>query len=72
MSISEIVESAGGKWTKTMPKSASAKTFVISCPEDKKLLAAAIKNKIELQDKEILLTGLLKRKLDFKAHKLQL
>ena len=57
---------------KSMPKSAAGNTFVISCKEDKALVAQAAKKKIPVLDKEILLTGLLKRELDFKAHSLKI
>lgn len=55
-----------------MPKSAAGNAFVISCKEDKSLVTQALKKKIQVQDKEILLTGLLKRELDFKAHALKI
>ena len=70
--ISDIVESAGGEWLKSVPKKENAGVFVISCAQDKKVLSGAIKANVNIQDKEILLTGLLKGDLDFKKHKLKL
>ena len=72
ISIADIVQFAGGQWLKSMPKAANEKTVLISCAEDKKLIGPAIKSKITVCDKELLLTGLLKKELDFKTHKLKL
>ena len=66
------MESAGGQWLKSLPKKECSSVFVISCPEDKKILTNALKSDINIQDKEILLTGLLKGDLDFKKHQLKL
>ena len=66
--FSEIVECAGGSWLKQMPKKKSDDIIIISCPEDKNLLKKAINAGFNVQDKEFLLTGLLKQDLNFESH----
>jgi hypothetical protein len=66
--FSDIIECAGGQFLKSMPKIARDDTFVISCAEDKATVATARKKNIKLMNIEILLTGLLKWELDFKAN----
>ena len=53
-----------------MPTKYDENTFIISCVEDKSIIAKAVKSGMEIQDKEILLSGLLKQKLDFNLHRL--
>ena len=70
----EIVESAGGQYLKSLPRntpSDAAKTFVIASASDKASLAAARRKNLLVVDKEILLTGLLRHELDFKANLLK-
>ena len=68
----EIVQCAGGKYLDRMPAKKDDKVFVISCKEDKAIAMKAARVGINVQDKEVLLTGLFKQKLDFKAHALKL
>jgi hypothetical protein len=51
-----------------MPKKKSDGVIIISCPEDKNLLKKAINAGFNVQDKEFLLTGLLKQDLNFESH----
>ena len=62
-----MVECAGGTWLKSMPRKSEENLFVISCPEDQTEQGRLAKMGIKIVDKEILLTGLLKQTLDFKA-----
>ena len=66
--FAEIVECAGGSWLKQMPKKNSDDVIIISCPEDKNQLNKAINAGFNVQDKEFVLTGLLKQDLNFKSH----
>ena len=69
-SFLEIVTCAGGQYLGRMPTKYDENTFIISCVEDKSIIAKAVKSGMEIQDKEILLSGLLKQKLDFNLHRL--
>ena len=51
-----------------MPRKGSSDIVIISCPEDKSDVKKAVKLGFNVQDKEFLLTGLLKQKLDFDSH----
>lgn len=53
-----------------MPKENADDVIIISCREDKKVLKKAIKAGFNVQDKELLLTGLLKQQLNFKLYAL--
>ena len=66
--ILEIVECAGGSWLTQMPKKKSSNIVIISCHEDKSEVKKAVKLGFNVQDKEFLLTGLLKQSLDFESH----
>ena len=66
--VTEIIECAGGSWLKQLPKKNSDDIIVISCPEDKVQLNKAIKAGFNVQNKEFLLTGLLKQHLDFESY----
>ena len=68
----EIVCCAGGHYVNRMPQKKHDMTFVISCPKDRTIISKALKSGMNVQDKEVLLTGLLRQKLEFDAHKLQL
>ena len=68
--LKEIVECAGGSWLKQMPKKKADDVVIISCREDKDVLNKAIKAGFNVQDKEFLLTGLLKQQLNFKLYAL--
>ena len=49
-----------------LPSTADKHAVIISCPEDKKITQALEKSGLAVLDKEWLLTGLLKYKLDKK------
>ncbi len=66
----EIVACAGGQYLSRLPLKPDELTFVISCSADKSIIAKAVKAGVNIQDKEILLTGLLKQKLEFEKYKL--
>ena len=66
-----MVESAGGIWMKSLPKKAEDNLFVISCAEDKTEATKMSKLGIQVMDKEVLLSGLLKHSLDFAAFSLK-
>lgn len=70
--MSEIVVAAGGRWVDRLPAACDDKLILVSCPEDKRQLGAAAKkaSAIPVQTKEVLLTGLLRRELDFKKNTL--
>ena len=68
ISISEIVECAGGQYIPKMPLNNDENTFVVSCEADKKVLTKAIKAGIKIQNKEVILTGLLRQKVEFDKH----
>ena len=51
-----------------MPKKKSSNIVIISCHEDKSEVKKAVKLGFNVQDKEFLLTGLLKQSLDFESH----
>lgn len=68
--LKEIVQCAGGQYLEKLPTKSDPLTFVISCLDDKAAVSRAVKNGINIQDKEVLLTGLLKQKLDFDKHML--
>jgi len=66
-----MVECAGGTWLKSLPRKAEENQFVLSCPEDKAESEKLAKSGIKVVDKEMLLSGLLKQTLDFKAYALK-
>ena len=68
--ILEIVECAGGTSLKQIPRKNSCDVVITSCSEDKIEAKKAVKSGFNVQDKEFLLTGLLKQSLDFDSHKL--
>ena len=68
ITISEIVECAGGQYIPKMPLNNDENTFVVSCEADKKVLTKAIKAGIKIQNKEVILTGLLRQKVEFDKH----
>ena len=61
---------AGGVFLSKMPTQREENTFVISCEKDKNVVNKAIKNEINIMDKEIILTGLLKQKIELDKHRL--
>ena len=68
----EIVLCAGGQYLDKMPTKKDEDTFIISCSEDKSSLSKALKAGVAIQDKEVLLTGLLRQKLELDKFKLSL
>ena len=62
----EIIECGGGTFLKTRPKVASPDLYVVSSKEDRKLTEPLAKSGVPVMDKEWLLSGLLKYKLDKK------
>ena len=62
----EIIECGGGTFVKTLPKVASPDLYVVSCKEDRKHTESLAKSGVPVMDKEWLLSGLLKYKLDKK------
>jgi hypothetical protein len=66
--LKEIVECAGGQYIPKMPLNNDENTFVVSCEADKKVLTKAIKAGIKIQNKEVILTGLLRQKVEFDKH----
>jgi len=66
--LKEIVECAGGQYIPKMPLNNDENTFVVSCEADKKVLNKAIKAGIKIQNKEVILTGLLRQKVEFDKH----
>ena len=63
---------AGGQYLNKMPTKNDDYTFIISCKDDKTRLTKAIKAGINIQDKEVLLTGLLRQKLEFNRNRLSM
>ncbi|TRY70391.1 hypothetical protein TCAL_04836 [Tigriopus californicus] len=70
--LKEIVESAGGQVLKKLPKRVSEQVIVIACAKDHKEALAARDRGFQVFSNEIILTGFLRHKLDFKAHQLKL
>ena len=68
----KIVLCAGGQYLDKMPTKKDEETFIISCSEDKSSISKALKAGIAVQDKEVLLTGLLRQKLELDKYKLSL
>ena len=62
----EIIECGGGIFVKNLPKAASPNLYVVSSKEDRKLSDPLAKSGVPVMDKEWLLSGLMKYKLDGK------
>ena len=62
----EIIECGGGTFVKNLPKEASPDLYVVSTKEDRKQTDPLAKSGVPVMDKEWLLSGLLKYKLDRK------
>ena len=62
----EIIQCGGGEFIKATPSSSDPDLVIVSCQEDKKSLNKLAKHGVPVMDKEWLLTGLLKYKLDKK------
>ena len=62
---------AGGQYLPKMPTKKDEAVFIVSCDKDKNVLAkSATKLGINIQNTEVILTGLLRQKLEFDKHKL--
>ena len=62
----EIIECGGGTFVKNLPKAASPNLYIVSTKEDRKRTDPLVKSGVPVMDKEWLLSGLLKYKLDGK------
>ena len=62
----DIIECGGGHFLADPPSPSDKEAVIISCPEDKKVTQSLSKAGLAVMDKEWLLTGLLKYKLDKK------
>ena len=62
----DIIECGGGQFLADLPSTSDKEAVIISCPEDKKITQTLSKAGLSVMDKEWLLTGLLKYKLDKK------
>eukprot|EP00095_Tigriopus_kingsejongensis_P000940 maker-scaffold360_size197209-snap-gene-0.35 protein:Tk00940 transcript:maker-scaffold360_size197209-snap-gene-0.35-mRNA-1 annotation:"mediator of dna damage checkpoint protein 1" len=69
--LRDIVESAGGKVVKSLPKKAHEDIIVISCAKDVVEARVARGQGFRVTNNEILLTGFLRRELDFHSHQLK-
>ena len=61
----DIITCGGGQFLEQCPVSGED-SVIVSCPEDKKAVSGCVKAGIPVMDKEWLLSGLLKYKLDKK------
>jgi len=62
----DFIECGGGEFIETLPSDALPGLHIVSCSEDKKLTSALAKTGVPVMDKEWMLSGLLKYKLDKK------
>merc|ERR1712098_276920 len=62
----EIIQCGGGEFVKMTPSSSDPALVIVSCPEDRKSVSSLAKLGAPVMDKEWLLSGLLKYKLDKK------
>ena len=60
----DFIECGGGKFIETLPTKAGPGLHIVSCSEDKKLTSSLAKMGVPIMDKEWMLSGLLKYKLD--------
>jgi len=68
--LKEIIACAGGNFLTKLPSKAEDSIFIISCDKDKATATKALKAGVTVCDKEVILTGLLKQKLELDKHKL--
>ena len=61
----EVIQCGGGTYLATPPKAVAEGVLVVSCPEDKAVHAKLRKAGLTILDKEFILTGLLKYKVDY-------
>jgi len=65
------VHFAGGQWLGGgVPRRPSSDVLVISCAEDKRQMASPTKSGVRAYDAELLLSGLLRHRLDLEENKL--
>lgn len=64
----EIIESAGGCYLTSAPKLPDSQTFIISSPQDRAANDKFRKTGFNVMDKEFVLSGLLKYKMDSSQH----
>lgn len=64
----DIIECAGGTYLASEPKRPLEGQLVVSCDEDKKVMDKLKEKNISLVDKEFILTGILRHKLDSFPH----
>ena len=62
----DFIECGGGEFIETLPSDALPGLHIVSCSEDKELTSALAKTGVPVMDKEWMLSGLLKYKLDKK------
>ena len=60
----DFIECGGGEFIETLPTKAIAGMHVVSCADDKKFTTSLAKMGVPIMDKEWMLSGLLKYKLD--------
>ena len=60
----EIIFCGGGVYLDMPPSGPADGTYVLSCPEDKTVLARLRRTGVKVMDKEFILSGVLKYKLD--------
>ena len=60
----DFIECGGGEFIETLPTKAVHGLHIVSCSEDKKLSTCLAKMGVPIMDKEWMLSGLLKYKLD--------
>jgi hypothetical protein len=60
----DFIECGGGEFIETLPTQSSPTLHIVSCSEDKKLTSGLAKKGVNIMDKEWMLSGLLKYKLD--------
>ncbi|XP_035699463.1 mediator of DNA damage checkpoint protein 1-like [Branchiostoma floridae] len=68
--MKDIINCAGGEFLKTMPKTHTDGTVVVSCEADRKQCDPALKAGIPVVTAEFLLTGILRQEVDVEAHRL--
>ena len=71
--IVDIILAAGGRFCSGLPKSSSKPsddTVIISCPEDNKIYKPLLQSGHNVVNKEFILTGVLRQKLEPKLFSL--
>ncbi|ELT94638.1 hypothetical protein CAPTEDRAFT_160085 [Capitella teleta] len=68
--MADIIKCSGGQLLKSMPKTSSGHTVVISCEDDEAICQPALLAGIPVVSAEFLLTGILRQEVDFELHKI--